>query len=737
MKKFFYAFLALILVLFIATYSILFTAFGNDIITHLAHNKIKQDYGLDVRISRFSLRPTSLDLEAFLNELMKIELNGELSLFRLGFDLDYALKFNENHAQNSHFKPNQKIHFLGKIQGNFNDFIANGEGLLFGSNINLESKIYHLSPISLNLNAQNIDLEEILNFLNQAPYFKGKIDLVAKITAKDLKPYGSAIIKLDINNINYKQIQKDFALKLPQNSDLNSEILATIKGDQIFATSETHTSYLSLKSKKTLYDLTQNLVHTDFKLDIPKLNKIEELTSMPFNGSLAMMGDLIFSKNNLRLLDTSIELLGGKVQLSGNYDFNKAQFKLATQALIKDLSQLESLSRQKLQGRLSWNSQMQFTGSKIDSFEVNADLAGGKILAHLQGENLELNIDKLDLQKALFIAGMPPYASGIIDARAKLSSLDFKKLNGNIHLSAKGFLYAPTLSQLLRKPFPPQVDYELKLKSTLKDSLADFDALLHSSMGKFKDFKGSFDLNQLILNSYFNLSLNDFSKFGFLVDRKLSGSADFNGMLSFDKGLNLSINSANLFQGRFAARVKDHAIDASLDGMNLSTLAKSIDLIDLYEGKGNAKVHYHFLNQNGTVFIDMSEGRLKKNAITNAIKLLTLKDLTDDVFHSAKVEAKIHKELIDFMLHMQAKNAQVSANKAKINIENKLLNIPFEAQFDKLNFKGIIEGTSDDPRIKLSGESIKNTLKNIIDDGVKKPSEKAGEKLDKFFKQIF
>ncbi|WP_374050582.1 hypothetical protein, partial [Campylobacter jejuni] len=64
MKKIFYGIVAFVVVLLIALYTILFTSFGNNIVANIAQKKIKENAGLDVNITRFNLRFSSLELQA-------------------------------------------------------------------------------------------------------------------------------------------------------------------------------------------------------------------------------------------------------------------------------------------------------------------------------------------------------------------------------------------------------------------------------------------------------------------------------------------------------------------------------------------------------------------------------------------------------------------------------------------------------------------------------------------------
>lgn len=841
MKKILYGFLALILVLLVAIYTLLFTSFGNGIVANYAQNKIKQNTGLDLNITRFDLRFSSLNLEASLADLAKLNLEGNLSLLSLGFDLSYLIDFDKNYAKTMGLNLDKNLEFQGDIKGKASDFIVNGKGYLLGSHVLLDSRIYNYSPIALNLDAKNLKIEDIEHLLNSNEYLKGNIDIMAKIEAKDLKPDGNAIIKLYTNSINYEQIKKDFGIDLPKKSELNSEILATIKENQIYAVSKTSNDYLNLQTQKTLYDLTKNTLNTDFELKIPNLAKLESLTQTKLNGALNVMGNLSLLNNALNTLDASIDGLGGDVnaslkdnklvallkdvklerllalagygslaqgnlnahlqsmgldfknfnattqinnakinpseikrltkldfpnnsfsldakanakngvidynallasnllnikKLNGTYNLNNNELKVDTQAFIDDLSQFNALSGQKLQGNLALDSKAHLIGSNIQNLNADFNLAGGSIKANSNGKTLDLDISKLDLEKLFVITGMPNYANGLINAKGHLNSIDFKNLNGNVNLEAKGLLNAATLSKILEKKFPNNTSYDLKADINLKNNIANFDSSLKSSLANLTHFKGSFDINKILLNSDFVLDVSDFSKLGFLLDRKLSGKALFNGKLDFDKGINASIKSENLFEGKLDSTLKNNVLNANLTDVELSNLTKSFDLSDIYQGRASLNVNYNLLSENGQVNLNMKEGRLKQNAITNAIKLITLKDITDDVFHTAKADATIRKELIDFNLNMQAQRSNIQIAKGNFNSKNGALNVPFEAKLDRADFKGVITGTSENPKVKLDTKSVVNTLKNVIG-GQESNSHKENKPVNKLLKKIF
>lgn len=843
MKKFFYFLLALVLVFFVAFYALFFTSFGNGIVANYLQDKFRQNTGLDLNITRFNLRPSFLSFEANLAHFVRLNLEGNLSLFSLGFDLDYCVALDKDYAKSKGLNLDENLEFKGGIQGKASDFTVNGRGYLMGSNVGLDSRIYHYSPIALDLDAKGLKIEELEYLLNLNQYVRGEIDVVAKIEAQDLKPNGNAIIKLYTNGVNYEQIKKEFGLDLPKKSELNSEILINIRGDRFYISSKTSNDYLDLQTQKTLYNLAENTLNTDFELKIPNLAKLESLTRTRLEGALDVIGDLSLLGGTLRTLDMKIEGLGGSAsaslkddkfiallrdvrferllalagygslangnlnaniqaagfdfknfdaeakidnakinpseikrltkldfpnnsftldmkaqaknslvnynaliasnllnvkKLNGTYNLDSGELKVDAYAAIDDLSQFSALSGQKLQGSLTLDSEAHIIGSSIQDLNVNVNLAGGTIKANSNGKTLDLDVSKLDLEKFFAVSGMPAYANGLLDAKGHLSSMDFNHLNGNVDLEAKGFLNAAILSEILGKKFPNNTDYNLKANIILKNNAANFDSSLKSALASLTSFKGSFDFNKIILNSDFVLEVSDFSKLGFLLDRRLSGKARFNGKLGFDKDIYALFKSENLFEGKLDGTLKNSVLNASLIGVDLPALTKSFDLSDMYQGKANVSGNYNLLTKMGEIDLDIKEGKLKQNAITNAIRLIALKDITDDVFHTAKAKAVIHKDLIDFSLDMKAQRSDVHVVKGSFNSKTGALDIPFEVKLDRADFKGIITGTSESPKVQLDTGSIVNTIKNVIGEGTEqKLKNNVDKSLNKLLNKIF
>ncbi|PJP20591.1 hypothetical protein CV431_09555, partial [Campylobacter jejuni subsp. jejuni] len=418
-------------------------------------------------------------------------------------------------------------------------------------------------------------------------------------------------------------------------------------------------------------------------------------------------------------------------KLQGTYNLKNSELNTDLNAFIDDLSQFSAIAGQKLQGKADLTAKAHIIGTQIQNLNANANLADGVIKADSNGKKLDLNIDKLDLSKLFVIAGMPNYASGIVNAKVNLDNIDFSNLNGKANLEAKGILNAATLSKILNKNFPNNTSYDLNTKINFKNNIAQFDSVLNSSLADLTKLQGSFDISKMLLNSDFNLKINDFSKLGFLLDRKLKGKAEFNGKVGFDKSLNFVVNSPNLFEGKLQSTLKDNLLLADLNGVDLSSLAQGLDFMDVYQGKADMKANYNLLSEEGEVNLDMKEGKLKPNLITNALKILTLKDITNDVYRTANAKALIKKENIKFDLNMQADRSYILVQSGALNSKSGALNLPFDIKLDRANFKGSITGTTENPKVNLNAGSVLNSIKNVVGGGMSDGAKSTGDKVDK------
>lgn len=771
MKKILYAVVALILVLLVAVYVVLFTSFGNKIVAGIIEDKAKQA-GLELNVSKFVLRFSSLDIEVDVANMLNAKVEGNLSLFKLGFDIDYLLALNKDYVQSLNVNLNQNLSFGGKVAGKASDFKADGKGYLFGSNVTLDARVVDYAPLELKLSANGIKLEELLDLVSQPRYVLGVLNVNADISTKDLKPDGKALINLYTSSINYKLLQKDFNLSLPNKSEITADVSAYVNGNDVALSSEVKNSYLSLQTQNTKYDLNDGILSSDFLFKIPDLSKLKSLIGTNIKGALNLDGNASLAGANLNELNA--KLVGSNVsalnlpninltfnakaqgendkinfdallnsnllkitQLNGFYKMSNSEASVQTAMSIDDLSKFSSLAGTAIKGSVQANLNAHTVGSEIKNLKADANVAGGLINANSDGKSFDFSIKDLDVAKLLVLAAQPAYANGAINAKAHLSNLDMQNLNGDFEATAGGVLNQNTLSKLLEKKFPANSKYDFKLTGDIKSSVANFTANANTDFVKLSSLKGKFDIKNTTLQSTFIIDAFDFSKLNWLAERKLSGKAVFNGSANFDKsGLNAKITSDDIFKGKLDATLANNVLDANLNQVDFSTLMKGVDLPDYYDVKATVKANYNLNTSIGEANANLNNGKLKNVGVIKTLGTLTKTDFTKDSFTDGNLNAKLNPNAITLNLSLKSPRISITVDKGLVNTQSSTLNIPFNVGVDKSNFKGSITGKTESPSVKLD---VANAIMSHpkVQEQTQKLQEKGQKELNKLLDKLF
>lgn len=96
MKKIFLSISLLIILLLGATYGLLFTRFGNNIVSSYIEEKVNLDQNnVKLKVNNFILTSNYLNFDASINDNSKINISGDLSIFKKSVDLKYDIKIND------------------------------------------------------------------------------------------------------------------------------------------------------------------------------------------------------------------------------------------------------------------------------------------------------------------------------------------------------------------------------------------------------------------------------------------------------------------------------------------------------------------------------------------------------------------------------------------------------------------------------------------------------------------
>lgn len=836
--------LVVVMLLLGGVWTIAFTQFGNDLLKPYIEDTIAQKTGQNIKLDKFSLRFSSVDIQASLENSIVAKVSGNTKLFSQWFDLDYHILANNLNMQT--IKINKEIQLSGKAKGSLGDFDVNGKGNAFGSNLRFLAKIKDQKPLNLEIDAKKLQIDEILKVVGKPVYATGNIDIIANVKDENGKANGDMNVKIYSGIMNESLVLKDFNVNLPKKMSFNGDINANMKDQDILAQSSLLTSIANLKTTKTNYNLSSNLLNTDFKIKVPDLSKLEAIAKQPLKGSVDINGDVTLANNQLSVLNAKLIGLGGNIdatlkdnqlnaiinqielsnvlalvgkpialkgvlngeakisdlnpkKLKGNlnanikngeilskgmkalsgidfpsgivfnqnleanlageevgfliklasnllsipsfkgqYNINNSDLSAEYDLMVSDLSKLESITKQKLSGKVEIKGDVEVKNQQLKALNTNAQILGGTIKANLKDNNLVAKASKIGIENIFALIGQNPLAKGILELDAKFDSNDFKNLNGNLNLSvANGSFVAESMSKMLEKDFPKNVKFTLKANSNFKDNIANFDANILSDLLNLNSIKGKFDIGKNILNSKYELNLPDLSKLKFLANKDLRGKIDANGDLIFDKELEFNLNS-DILKGKLRADLKSNIFTAKLDKFVIKELTNMLTYPNFYNGTGDLNAKYDLKTSIGNFNLDIIEGRLVKSGLTNAISFAVQKDITQEVYKDGYVKGNINKNLIDFQAHMKAQKSELNISKGTMDTITSKLDIPVQMNIEKTDLNVHITGTSQDPKYNVKSDYIEKKIDKGIGKLIdKNMNEKDANVTKKLLKGLF
>lgn len=328
MKKFFIILLSLIVLIFLAVYILLFTGVGNNILKPIIEKKASQASGIEIKLDKFSLRLSSIDVEATVAQNLKAKVNGNMSIFSQSFDLIYDINADEI-PEIEGIKIDGQAKLNGKVYGKVSDFAADGQGEIFDSSINFDTKIKDYKPINAVADISNLEIAKILALLGQPVYSSGVVFLKADIVPNDKNELsGTALVKVDKGLINEDVMLKEFNVTLPKNTNYNVVGNFNIENsNNLVGKIDILSSLATLKTSKTTYDIKGAKLFSDFNFDIADLSKFSGIANMPLNGKINLFGNAAYAQNDLNVNVLSDNLAGGKLNLNMNNDKLNANLK--------------------------------------------------------------------------------------------------------------------------------------------------------------------------------------------------------------------------------------------------------------------------------------------------------------------------------------------------------------------------------------------------------------------------
>lgn len=710
MKKLLYSILALVLVLFIGIYCVLFTGFGNNFVKNIAEKKLNENSNIAIKIEEFELGISKINLKVLVNAMLEAKVNGDFSLLSQSLDVKYEL----NGKNLELLKITDPLNIAGNIKGSFSDFNIDGKGVIFTSPLTLDANVKDYFPTKLNLDANNLDVEK-LSKIAGVDYASGFINLNANVNEFDKDKLDAKALVSIYSELKLKpSITKDFGIDVSRFGKVIIDSKNTYKANEITP---------NLQIKSNILNLTSNFEPINLTNQVIKGQVITNLSELAFinptlNSNLKITSDILY-KDKVANINS---VLSGK---NINTKLTKVTINQENTTISTDLRANAELVR--LQGgeliNLVANAKLGKSG--LENADIKGLLLGANSNITLGKNDLNASIKGLKSLALLGLLNQDKMLDADININAKLS--DLKNLVGNANLEING----KTVPSYFKKAYDLDVNSKVNANANIKLSGAEnitLDAKLITDL--VDNFNANGTYKKGVVKANYNASAN-LANFNKMLNKNMSGNIAVQGDLVFDKILNLTLNSNEFFGGKLNAKLNGDKFNANLSNVALENLAKSFDLLDVYKANVNGNLDYDLKQASGKLTANLGKGHLKYHKTIKLINTILNTDVTKVVFDKGDVLVNINKNLIDYNANISATNAKIAVSNGTYNTLSKVINAPILVSFNNNEVKGKIAGINED--VKFIPDA-KNTVENAVKVLDKLTGKNNSEKLNETLK---
>jgi len=289
--------------------SILFSLF-NDKVNDISKPYLAQfiasqiDKNITIKIDKYQLDYNHIILKGKVNEVIDIDIDGDLNLLSQSFDLNYTIVWKE-----------QDIDLKGQAEGIIENIIINGSGDAFDSDVHYALELENQKPQNIQVNIKDAQVEKVLALASKPTYAKGLFDLkidMPKINQNE--GVGEARLTLHQIQPNIKLLKNDFDIELPSTT-LTGNIYSELNGVTASIDGEIQSNLAKLHLQKGHINLETMALFVGFILDINKLKKLHTLTKSNLKGRVKFEGELQKDNEHFQIGIKS-KSLGGNTQLT-------------------------------------------------------------------------------------------------------------------------------------------------------------------------------------------------------------------------------------------------------------------------------------------------------------------------------------------------------------------------------------------------------------------------------------
>jgi len=415
-----------------------------------------------------------------------------------------------------------------------------------------------------------------------------------------------------------------------------------------------------------------------------KVNGGQKDINMKVDSFKLTTSDILFKatldKNSTIDIEGKLNLFAKSVDL--NYDIN-----------VKDLSKLQNITKQKLNGSFSTKGTIkgnqELATIEGKSFVASSDTSYNIKLVDFKPDNILFNMKNAKVEDLLFLVDQPLYANGLLNIDANIKNANISTLDGVVKTSiTNGVINSKQINKDLKVDKTP-ITFKLDALSNLIPNNINTKLNVDSNAAKLDVDDANINLNTMDLNSDYTLFVKDLSKLQSIINKKLNGSFSTNGTVMVEnndisiKGESDIFNSETLYDLK-VENSKAKYLNVLVGNAKIDSILNLVDQPQFATGFVNivAKVdNADFEDLSGTITTKITEG-LVNNGVVNKQFDQKLKDkleFTADI--TTNLEDTRALSVVDFNTTV----ANLDMNEAIFNLKDTSFKSDYVLNIDDLS----------------------------------------------------
>ncbi|WP_456403533.1 hypothetical protein [Hydrogenimonas sp.] len=394
--KYLLSIVGIFVLLLALAYTLLFTAPGNGFLKPVIESRIAQSVPVPTELERFVLRPDRFEVALKIGEESRIEAKGAIRLASQAIDASYHVDIGElaDLQKLTGAKLNGPFRTDGTIKGDRSTMVIEGRSDVAGSDTNYRLVLESMKPGTLSATISHLQIDKLLSMVDQPDYAEGTVDIKADIESLDLERLdGRVVTKVRDGLVHPVPVKNDFNLSIPSNLTFKADVDTGLKGSEAVSKVEVVTSVANLSSKALRYHLKKGTLGTDYRLDIPNLDRLFFLTNQHMRGGLSVTGDVETSKKSVRATAHS-ETLGGAIDALFKNGIADVTVKNIQTVALTDMLLYPHVFDSRANAKLSYDTAKQFG-------TLHAELLNGQILPNKMSFMLQ-QMANFDITKEVY-----------------------------------------------------------------------------------------------------------------------------------------------------------------------------------------------------------------------------------------------------------------------------------------------------------------------------------------------